>query len=176
VLKETGNVLVFQEQITAICRDVFGLSPIDADQVRYAVGKKKKDDMAKWETVLYANGREKGIPEGVIKYFWDVCNASADYLFVRCLALDTVVETEEGDRLLHEIRPGDRVKAYDTKNKVDHYVTVEEVIESETDLYEATLEDGRTIRSSLTHKYLCEDGQMHTLQDVVLNGLRVITD
>ena len=81
-LKTTGNVLVFQEQITAICRDVFGLSDIDADQVRYAVGKKKKEEMAKWEPILYANGQSRGIPDTVTKYFWNVCNASADYLFV----------------------------------------------------------------------------------------------
>ncbi len=87
ILKETGNVLVYQEQITAVCRDVFGLSGIDADQVRYAVGKKKKEDMAKWEEVLKAKGAERGIPEKVVKYFWDVCNASADYLFVKSHAL-----------------------------------------------------------------------------------------
>ncbi len=82
VLKSTGNVLVFQEQITAICQNVFGLSGIDADQVRYAVGKKKKEEMAKWEPILYANGKIRNIPDKVTKYFWDVCNASADYLFV----------------------------------------------------------------------------------------------
>lgn len=83
VLKETGNVLLFQEQVTQICEKVFGMSAIDADSVRYAVGKKKKEDMAKWEPVLYTNGRAKGIPDDITKYFWDVCNASADYLFVR---------------------------------------------------------------------------------------------
>lgn len=87
VLRVTGNVLVYQEQITQICNEVFGLSLIDADQVRYAVGKKKKEEMAKWEPVLYANGRERGIPDTVVKYFWDVCNASADYLFVKSHAL-----------------------------------------------------------------------------------------
>ncbi len=83
VLKETGNVLIYQEQITAICRDVFGMSGIDADQVRYAVSKKKKEEMAKWESVLREQGKKKSIPDSVIQYFWDVCNASADYLFVR---------------------------------------------------------------------------------------------
>lgn len=82
ILKPTGNVLVYQEQITAICHLVFSLSLIDADQVRYAVGKKKKEDMAKWEPTLYANGKVNTIPDNVTKYFWDVCNASADYLFV----------------------------------------------------------------------------------------------
>lgn len=83
ILKTTGNVLVFQEQITQICQEVFGLSGVDADSIRQAVGKKKKEDMAKWEPVLYQQGKIKDIPDHVTKYFWDVCNASADYLFVK---------------------------------------------------------------------------------------------
>lgn len=81
VLKSTGNVLVYQEQITAICHLVFALSLIDADSVRYAVGKKKREEMAKWEPVLAAGAVERGVPADVTKYFWEVCNASADYLF-----------------------------------------------------------------------------------------------
>ncbi len=81
ILKSTGGMLIMQEQITAVCRDVFGLSGIDADSVRYACGKKKRELMEPWEKVLYANGRQRGIPETIIKAFWDICNASADYSF-----------------------------------------------------------------------------------------------
>lgn len=81
ILEPTGGALIMQEQITDVCREVFGMSAIDADSVRYAVGKKKREEMAKWEEVLYANGRARQIPETVIKAFWDICNASADYLF-----------------------------------------------------------------------------------------------
>jgi DNA polymerase III alpha subunit len=82
ILKETGNVLIYQEQINKICQEVYGMSAIDADNIRYCVGKKRKDLMAKWEPVLYEKGKEKGIPESVTKYFWDTCNNSANYLFV----------------------------------------------------------------------------------------------
>lgn len=81
ILKSTGGALIMQEQITQVCRDVFGLSGIDADSVRYACGKKRRDLMEPWEKVLFANGRERGIPENIIQTFWDVCNASADYSF-----------------------------------------------------------------------------------------------
>ncbi len=176
ILKVTGNVLVFQEQITEICRDVFGLSGIDADSVRYAVGKKKKEEMAKWEPVLYANGKARAIPDSVTKYFWEVCNASADYLFVKCLSPDTVVETLEGDTMLYQIKIGDMVKAYDTARDRDHYVKVEEIIPSEVEVHEVELEDGRRIVCSLEHRFLCEDKVMRPLKDVILNGLRVLTD
>lgn len=83
VLKETGNVLTFQEQITRVGIEVFGLSATDADQLRYAVGKKDRKKMQEWESVLMEKGREKNIPESAISYFWKTCDASADYLFVK---------------------------------------------------------------------------------------------
>lgn len=88
ILAETGGALIMQEQITAICREAFGLSDIDADQVRYAVGKKKREEMAKWEPSINEGGRKRSVPEGVIKAFWDVCNASADYQFCKAHSVE----------------------------------------------------------------------------------------
>jgi DNA polymerase III subunit alpha len=176
VLRPTGNVLTFQEQITRVCTEVFGLTPIDADSVRYAVGKKKREEMAKWEEVLRSQGAQRGIPTTVIQYFWDVCNASADYLFVHCLSPDTVVETPEGDKLMYEVEVGDMVRAFDVEAQCDHYVRVEEVIPSEMEVHEIELEDGRRITASLDHRFLCEDSVMRPLRDIILNGLRVLTD
>lgn len=81
ILKRTGGALIMQEQITAICRDVFGMSGVDADSVRAACGKKKREEMAKWESVIRNNGAARGIPKAVIDTFWATCNASADYSF-----------------------------------------------------------------------------------------------
>jgi DNA polymerase-3 subunit alpha len=176
VLKSTGNVLVFQEQITRVCMTVFGMDPISADSVRYAVGKKKKEEMAKWEQVLRDNGKARGVPPNVVQYFWDVCNASADYLFVHCLSPDTIVDTPQGPRCMYEIVPGDMVKAYDVAADKEHYVKVTQVIPNEVEVYEVELEDGRKITASLDHRFMCEDKQMHPLKDVILKGLRVLTD
>jgi DNA polymerase III alpha subunit len=83
ILKETGGIILYQEQITKVCVELFGMTEVDADQVRYYVGKKLKAEMQKVEPTLYEMGRGRGIPDEVIKYFWDTCNNSADYLFVR---------------------------------------------------------------------------------------------
>lgn len=80
-LLQSGGIILYQEQINDICQRVFGMSAVDADEVRRAIGKKIKADMAKWEPVLFANGRAKGIDDIVTRWFWDTCNASADYLF-----------------------------------------------------------------------------------------------
>ena len=81
LLPTTGGLILYQESINEICQHVYGMSATDADEVRRAIGKKLPEDMAKWEPVLYARGKELGIPNDVTKYFWDTCNASASYLF-----------------------------------------------------------------------------------------------
>lgn len=86
ILKPTGGIILYQENITEICQKLFGMTAVDADQVRYNVGKKLKEEMKKTEPILYEKGRAAGVPDDIIKYFWDVCNASADYLFVKAHA------------------------------------------------------------------------------------------
>jgi intein/homing endonuclease len=132
--------------------------------------------MKKWEGILLQKGTENGLPESVVTYFWNSCNASADYLFVKCAAEDTVVETPDGDKMMFEVKIGDKIKAFDVKNNKDHWVEVEEIYSKEAELYEVEFEDGRRIRTSLDHKYLCEDKKMYTLNDVITKGLRVLTD
>lgn len=81
ILEDTAGLIIYQEQINRICQEIYKMSPVDADSVRAAISKKIRDDLKKWEEVLYRNGKEHGVPEMVTKYFWDTCNASADYLF-----------------------------------------------------------------------------------------------
>jgi DNA-directed DNA polymerase III PolC len=81
LLKSTGNIIIYQESINDICQKVYGMTAVDADEVRRAIGKKKREDIKKWEPILFAQGDKLGVPKGVTQHFWDTCNASADYLF-----------------------------------------------------------------------------------------------
>lgn len=83
ILKTTANIIIYQESINEICQRVYGLSAIDADEVRRAIGKKKREDIKKWEPILFAAGEKKGVPLEVTETFWTTCNASADYLFAQ---------------------------------------------------------------------------------------------
>lgn len=178
ILFPTGGLILYQEQINEICQHVYKMSAVDADEVRRAIGKKQKEDMAKWEPVLYKNGAENNIPEEITKYFWDTCNASADYLFNanHCLAPTTVVETKNGYKMMYEVMAGEYIKAFNTKEQKDEYVKVLNIIESKKELYEVELNDGRKISASLDHKFLCNDMKMHKLQDIIEKKLLIITD
>ncbi len=80
-LQRTGGIIIYQEQINEICQNVYQMSGKDADMVRYAIGKKKREEMEKWEPVIFAQGEKLGIPKEITDKFWATCNASADYLF-----------------------------------------------------------------------------------------------
>lgn len=175
-LKDTGNIILYQEQITKICEKVYKLDPISSDQVRYGVGKKKRDEIQKWESVVKSHGKNENIPDDVTQKFWDTINKSADYLFCECLSPDTVVETKDGDKLLHEINTGDTVKAFDVKKKTDHFVKVTNKYKNKKEIYEITLEDDRTVKCSMDHKFLCEDYKMHKISEIIEKKLKIITD
>ena len=81
ILNPTGNILIFQEQLMSVSSKVFGLSLAEADNLRKCVGRKKKEEMQKFETIIRDNARKLGIPDDVAQYFWDACNKSADYQF-----------------------------------------------------------------------------------------------
>ncbi len=81
ILKTTANIIIYQESINRICQEVYKMTAVDADEVRRAIGKKKREDIKKWEPVIFAAGDNNGIPKTVTEYFWDTCNKSADYLF-----------------------------------------------------------------------------------------------
>lgn len=81
ILTPTGGIIIYQESINEVCQRIYGMSAVDSDEVRRAIGKKVREDMAKWEPVLHQNGAARGVPKAVTDYFWQTCNASADYLF-----------------------------------------------------------------------------------------------
>lgn len=82
-LKTTGGIIIYQEQINQICQHVYKMKPEDASLVEYAIRKKKKEDMAKWEPILYKQGELNNIPKEATDKFWSTCINSADYLFCR---------------------------------------------------------------------------------------------
>lgn len=81
VLKETGNVLLYQEQINKICLEIYGLSEYESDDIRRIISKKLSGEMERWEPILYQNGLKNNVSKETTKYFLDICYASSDYLF-----------------------------------------------------------------------------------------------
>jgi DNA polymerase-3 subunit alpha len=63
VLKETYGVIVYQEQVMQIAQILAGYSLGEADLLRRAMGKKKKEEMDLQKIRFVAGAKEKGVPE-----------------------------------------------------------------------------------------------------------------
>ena len=83
ILGETYGLIVYQEQVMAIAQKVAGYSLGNADLLRRAMGKKKKEILDK-EYVPFSDGmKENGYSDGAIKTLWDILVPFSDYAFNR---------------------------------------------------------------------------------------------
>jgi DNA polymerase III subunit alpha len=81
ILDPTYGLIVFQEQVLAIAREVAGYSLGQADLLRRAMGKKKKEILDKEFIGFEAGMRGKGYSDGAIKTLWDILLPFAGYAF-----------------------------------------------------------------------------------------------
>jgi len=80
-LGTTFGVLVYQEQVMQISRDVCGFTGGEADTLRKAIGKKKLDVMQKMQIKFIDGAVANGVPKPVIEKFWQDLLGFADYCF-----------------------------------------------------------------------------------------------
>ena len=81
-LKNTYGVLVYQEQVMQISKEVCGFTGGEADTLRKAIGKKKADLMAKMKDKMIEGGqRESGIDRALMERFWKQLEDFAAYCF-----------------------------------------------------------------------------------------------
>ena len=81
ILATTKNVMLYQEQVMRSCHEVFGMSLDDAENLRRAIGKKKVDEIPKWQGKIFDAADAAGIHHEVPNYFWNVVENSAAYQF-----------------------------------------------------------------------------------------------
>ena len=81
ILGDTYGVIVYQEQVMAIAQKLAGYTLGQADLLRRAMGKKKKEVLDK-EFVPFSEGmRERGYSDKAISTLWDILVPFADYAF-----------------------------------------------------------------------------------------------
>ncbi|MEV5264803.1 DNA polymerase III subunit alpha [Streptomyces werraensis] len=81
ILGSTHHLLIFQEQIMAIARELAGYTLGGADMLRRAMGKKKPEVLAaEWEK-FHGGMKDNGYSEEAIKALWDVMLPFSGYAF-----------------------------------------------------------------------------------------------
>jgi DNA polymerase-3 subunit alpha len=81
IFKETFGVMVYQEQVIAMLQLIAGYTPGQADLVRKAIGKKKRDIMAAEHPKFIAGCQKQGVSPEVAQRLWEMIQPFADYSF-----------------------------------------------------------------------------------------------
>jgi DNA polymerase-3 subunit alpha len=83
ILENTYGILVYQEQIMQLAQNLAGYSLGEADLMRRAMGKKKKEEMAKHEEKFVNGAVGRGIQEEKAQRIFSLMAQFADYGFNR---------------------------------------------------------------------------------------------
>ncbi|MEI9914385.1 MAG: OB-fold nucleic acid binding domain-containing protein [Candidatus Saccharibacteria bacterium] len=86
VLEDTYGVMVYQEQVTKLLQLVAGYSAGEADLVRKAIGKKKRDILQAEEPKFMAGSLKQGLSEKQANQLWAQIQPFADYSFPKAHA------------------------------------------------------------------------------------------
>ena len=81
ILGETYGLIVYQEQVMAIAQKLAGYSLGQADILRRAMGKKKKEELDKQFEGFSAGMVERGYSMHAVKTLWDILLPFSDYAF-----------------------------------------------------------------------------------------------
>ena len=91
ITETTYGCVIYQEQLMEIAKQMAGFSPSEADDLRKAVGKKKRDLMATMKEMFLEGMTASKTDPRVAKDLWSLMEAAADYSFNRshaaCYAL-----------------------------------------------------------------------------------------
>ncbi len=91
ILDETYGIIVYQEQIIRIATDLAGYEPGEADTIRKAVGKKKKDALLAHRAQFVEGCRARGIAPEIAEGIFDDIEFFARYGFNKCLPGDVEI-------------------------------------------------------------------------------------
>ncbi len=80
-LAETYGITVYQEQVMLLSQKLANFSKGDADVLRKAMGKKKKEELDKMKAKFLAGGKENGHPKDKLEKIWTDWEAFASYAF-----------------------------------------------------------------------------------------------
>jgi len=186
VLDQSMGLPIFQESAMLLARRLAGFSGSEANALRkgLAKGKDNEDSMKKLKSLLeeFKERAKESVEKGLVsseqlESFVQTLEKYGGYGFNKCLSPETVVETENGLKLLSELKIGDNIKAPSTDFSENEFVSVVDIIDSgKKELFEIELESGQKIKATMEHKFLCNDGNIHSLFEIIENNYEIMCD
>jgi DNA polymerase-3 subunit alpha len=87
ILADTQGLMIFQEDIMAVARELAGMSDLETDHLRRAVSKKKKEAFTEFKPKFIQGCLNNNVNEDVAEELWSNIEKSSDYSFNRSHAV-----------------------------------------------------------------------------------------
>ena len=91
ITKDTFGLLIYQEEVLEVCQKLGGLTLVEADDVRRAMGKKDLKYLSIWEDKLREGYLKNGATEEQFDEAWGVMIEFASYGFNKCVSGETKI-------------------------------------------------------------------------------------
>lgn len=161
VTKETNGFLVFQEQISLLAHKLGkDISLDEGNELRKVLTKKGTGKEAEVKQKLHKKFIDGCVEKGIInesaEELWRMMEYFSGYGFNKCLAADTLVELESGNKIkIVDAEIGQKIHS---KNGL---VTIKDkMAQGKKKLYRIKTKSGKEIVATLDHKVETEDGMM----------------
>jgi DNA polymerase-3 subunit alpha len=176
VLESTYGVIVYQEQLQALWQRLAAFTSPESQDARKAVAKKWTHKLKPIKT-KWLEGAGKSIGEEAAAYWWEKMETFGRYAFNKCLHKDTML-TCQSTEITKTIEDWYRSSQKPVlKSLHDGLMVNDKCVDIHDtgiqEVFEVTFEDGTTERVTARHKFLCADGQYHTVIEIVDKGLDV---
>lgn len=181
ILSDTFGIIVYQEQIQLIAREMAGYSLGQADNLRRAMGKKKREVLDAEFGPFKEGARNNGYSDEAIQAIWDVMTPFADYAFNKCFSDSTLIRMGDGSivsgrELYDRFTVGEElyvqsmwsdgeVRPHKVKNVVDTGVKP---------AFEVRTAGGRSIITSEDHRLLTTRGYVE-VKDMIVGVDELVT-
>ena len=83
ILGDTQGLMVFQEDLMAVARELAGFSDLETDNLRRAISKKKKEAFTEFKPKFLQGCKNNNVKDEVGEKLWNDMEKSADYSFNR---------------------------------------------------------------------------------------------
>lgn len=200
MLPETYGILCFQEQVSKLAKELAGMNVEDSENVRIAVGKKKKDLIDSLKPV-FIEGASKKVDKDTAEKVWDMMETFARYGFNKCVSGDTaLLRNKNGNKsvtveemykakndkdwakqnnkesLGKKYRLFGYGKSYSMKDGKIHPNNIVDIrYEGKREVYKITTESGKYIKTTDNHKFPTPDGKK-IAKDLKLNDLLYVNE
>ena len=171
ILKDTYGLLAFQEGSMKIAQEIAGFNLQESDTLRKSIGHKDTVLMAKLKD-QFINGCIKvgKVNQTEAEEIFSWIEKAQRYQFNASIIPTTKVLVKSGEeKTIAEVEIGDEIKCPDgyttITNKFDH---------GKQEVFKITLESGKTITCTMAHKFLCDDGIIRPLREILEKNMKIM--